>query len=130
MYLFGCRFPFFCRNDSTLGSSFDLKGSKPSLEAEKNLRITRHRNRSDNVPATIPASQMNSTARHSKNSICKEKNAPLVSVETHQIIAQKEDAIYLYSCHWLVDSRYFFFRIMDSKTCHANNSLYAFLLLF
>ena len=27
----------------------------------------------DNMPATIPASQMNSTARHSKNSICKEK---------------------------------------------------------
>jgi len=27
----------------------------------------------DNVRATIPASQMNSTARHSKNSICKEK---------------------------------------------------------
>ena len=69
----------------------------------------------DNMPATIPASQMNSTARHSKNSICKRKNAPLVSVETHQIIAQMEDAIYLYSCHWLVDSRYFFLELWILK---------------
>jgi hypothetical protein len=60
------------------------------------------------VPATIPASQVNSIARHYKNSICKEKNAPLVSVETHQIIGQREDEIYLYYCHWLVDSKYVF----------------------
>jgi len=67
---------------------------------EKNKRITRHMN---NMPATIPTSQ-----KHHKwiqlQSILKiqfaKKNAPLVSEETQQIIAQREDEIYLHCCHF------------------------------
>jgi len=95
------------------------------------MRITRHRN---NVPATIPASQKHHK-RIQPQSILKiqfaKKNAPLVSEETHQIIAQREDELYLHCCHWLVDSKYFFFENYGfSNMTHANNSLYApFLLL-
>jgi len=68
--------------------------------AEKNKRITIHMN---NMPAIIPASQKHHK-RIQLQSILKiqfaKKNAPLVSEETQQIIAQREDEIYLHCCHF------------------------------